>query len=486
MKLLLRQMSNYAIKRYQIASLKKLNSKNEGADFLPDREADAYLSPVNKGLLLDGVDRRLSETNSFQNVCLVAKVGAGKTTKYIIPNVLDRADKNCSMVIHDPKGEVRDLTSGYLKEKGFKIVTFDVKNIENSYFFNPCTEAKNHIELEQIAETIVWSGNPSAKDAFWNTGAIRILSVLLKCLSFGDPKYFNLPNLYHLMQNIGDMGVGLDEWVFENCWDPEDINDRYILNEWKGAMTGNKEAVNSFISVALTTLKSMTNRDIKLFLSKTDFPLSNLRQEKTAIFFITPPSNQKYYSFMTSLFMKSIFNECMREINKNLLPVYVLYDEFGNSYIPDFVSVANTIRGYGVSLSIILQSISQLSLRYSKDEAGAIGGAISTNICLSGSDLETCDYFSKLSGKMTISKASSIDSHSINDYRTEERNLLNPDEVRRMGENEALIISKNLKPIKLNIKPYYKTKKWLNSAQESRILIKRKHLKYSDLELIDL
>ncbi|MCI5165812.1 MAG: hypothetical protein D3903_06880 [Candidatus Electrothrix sp. GM3_4] len=35
----------------------------------------------------------------------------GKTTSYIIPNILYKAQQNVSMVVNDPKGEVCDLTA---------------------------------------------------------------------------------------------------------------------------------------------------------------------------------------------------------------------------------------------------------------------------------------------------------------------------------------------------------------------------------------
>ena len=432
---------------------KILNSK-DGARFLESHEVGDFLSSRNKGLLLDGRKSRLSVSESFQNVCLSARVGAGKTTKYIIPNVLDKANRDVSMVVHDPKGEVHYYCSGYLKSHGYKIIVFNPQDTSESNLFNPLTEARNQIELEQVAETLIWSGNPSDGDAYWNNGATRILSVLIKCLSFGDRKYFNLANLYFLLQNFGDMGKGIEHWVGGNCRDPMFPDDRSVLDEWHGALGGNEEAVQSFVGVCLTSLKALTNRDLKIFFSKSDYDLKNLRREKTAIFFITPPEHQKYYSFVTSLFFRSVFNECMRNehLSGKSLPVYILYDEFGNSYISDFVSVANTIRGYGVSLSIILQSISQLGMRYGQKTAEAIQGAFNTNICLSSSDPVTADYFSNLSGRVRERQIRRFDDTN-SDYR--EYNLLNSDEVRTIGDNESLVISKNRHPVKINVTPYF-------------------------------
>ena len=286
----------------------------------------------------------------------------------------------------------------------------------------------------------------------------------MKCLSFGHPEHFNLPNLHHLLQNFGVMGDGLDSWVARNCWDPKSPVDRYVLDEWKGALTGNQEAIQSFVGICLTALKALTNQSLRQFFSRSDYDLSKLRKKKTVIYFITPPEQQKYYSFTTSLFFKAVFNECMRKdhLRGKSLPVYVLYDEFGNSYIPDFVSVANTIRGYGVSLSIILQSISQLAMRYGQKTAESIQGAFNTNVCLSSSDPVTANYFSDLSGRVRERQVREIDNpHS--DYR--EYNLLNSNEVRTIEDDEALIISKNRNPVKLIMLPYFQNRKFTKASK---------------------
>ncbi|MEC4090917.1 type IV secretory system conjugative DNA transfer family protein [Pseudoalteromonas rubra] len=441
---------------------KVLNTK-QGSKLLSGSEASGFLSRRNKGLLIDGDNRYLSVSESFQNVCFTARVGAGKTTKYIISNVLAKANDNVSLVVHDPKGEVHQATSGCLKANGYNIIVFNPHDVSQSNLFNPFTEAKNFVELELIAETLIWSGNPKEGDAYWNNGATRILSALIKCLSFGDKKYFNLPNLYHLLQNFGALGEGLDNWIAHNCWDPNFPDDESVLNEWKGALTGNKEAIQSFVGICLTALRALTNRNMRTFFSKSDYDLSRLRKEKTVIYFCTPPEHQKYYSFATSLFFRSVFNECMRNhhLDGKSLPVYILYDEFGNSYVSDFVSVANTIRGYGVSLSIILQSISQLSMRYGQKTADSIQGAFNTNICLSSSDPVTAEYFSKLSGRVRERQVAEFtDTHD--NYR--EYNLLNSDEVRTMQDNEALLICKNRYPVKLTVTPYYQNRRFKKAA----------------------
>ena len=437
----------------------KVLSRNTGARFAKEDEYNEYLHVRNSGLVLDGKNMRLSESHSFQNVCVMARVGTGKTSRYVIPNVLDKGRRNVSLVVNDPKGEVFEATSGYLQSKGYRIVVIDPENLERSSRFNPLSEARDEIELEQIAEIIVKSGLPAsnAQDDFWLQGAIRFVSLFIKCLKNAEsehPEWFNLHNLQYLFQNFGEDGVKLENFMATYSVDIENPEDERLWNEWRGVLTGNAEGVQSFVLNAITALKALSNQKLAELTSRSDIELESIRHEKTAVFVITPAQHAEYYGFLVSLFFRSVFNACMRELpNKKTLPVYILYDEFGHSTIPNFVSTANTIRGYKVSLSIILQSICQLEARYGKAYADSIQGGFNSYITYSGADPHTCAFFENIIGSVRVNKVMDIER-----ARTErdEFALITASQIRTIGEHEALIVSGNAQPVRLRTTPYFK------------------------------
>lgn len=438
----------------------KFLKREGGARLLTNSETGNLLAPRNTGLLIDGQEGRLSERESFQNVCVVARVGAGKTSRYIIPNVLDRAKRNCSIVVNDPKGEVFAETSGFLQSRGFKVIAINPEELGQSSRFNPLLEARTDIEIEQIAEILVKAGAGNSKDEFWNHGATRMVSVLLKLLQragYADSSYYTLGNLYHLLQNFGQDGSPLDDFVIKWAYDPSDPSDASLWEEWKGAVTGNPNAVQSFALTALTALKAFTNKNLVELTASSSFSLDAIRHEKTAIFFITPPHLAEYYGFWTSVFFRSVFNAAMREMpTKSTLPLYILYDEFGHSTIPSFVSVANTIRGYKVSLSIVLQSLSQLTARYGRDYAQSIQGGFTTYLSYSGSDQETARFFEAVAGKVIEVRKDKIEDVT---QQRHEYNLLNADAIRRMKDTQALLISANKNPAIIETVPYFQHRK---------------------------
>jgi type IV secretory pathway TraG/TraD family ATPase VirD4 len=85
-------------------SHRNLRQENAGR-FLSDKEVKELLSPKNHGLVMDGARGKLSPDDSFRNVAIVATTGAGKTSSFILPNLLSL--NNCSIVATDPSGALR-------------------------------------------------------------------------------------------------------------------------------------------------------------------------------------------------------------------------------------------------------------------------------------------------------------------------------------------------------------------------------------------
>lgn len=77
------------------------------------RERRRILSPGHGWLVL-GRRQRLSLKDPFTNLELVAPTGSGKTTRYVIPNLLLAEE---SVVVTDPSGEIFRATAGHLTER---------------------------------------------------------------------------------------------------------------------------------------------------------------------------------------------------------------------------------------------------------------------------------------------------------------------------------------------------------------------------------
>jgi type IV secretion system protein VirD4 len=105
-----------------------------------------------------------------------------------------------------------------------------------------------------------------------------------------------------------------------------------------------------------------------------------------------------------------------------------------------------------VSLSIVLQSLSQLAARYGQDYARSIQGGFNTYLTYAGADQHTAEFFEKIAGKVIEEQRDKIE--SITSQRRE-FNLLNADAVRRIDDSKAIMVSTNKNPALLDTQPYF-------------------------------
>ena len=414
-------------------------------------EQRRFLNFSNKGLVLDGKEKRLSAKESFNHMGIIARTGGGKTTGYIIPNILKLATDKNSMVVTDLSGELYQKTSGYLKKKGFKIYVLDPEDLDTSIGYNPLYYALSSIEIDEIADILIKSANPGqikSEDKMWLDGAKTFLTILIKVLvATKDHKYINLVNLKHLINHFGEDGSPLDELVFKYA------NEK-TFSEWKGFVSGNPRTVQSFISTANTALNAIgINDNLAELTSSHTINFKNFRAEKSILYIRIPAQKQEQYNFLLNLFYKQFFNAMMEKLpTSKELPIYCLLDEFGNMSIPNFSSTITTIRKYKVSISIVIQDFSQLEQRYGKSEAHTIiNGGITGKLFYAGADFQITSMLTQMIGdKYTNVLDETGKVHHIKEP------ILSNAEIRTMKDNEVLLIYGNKLPLKMTIKPYYK------------------------------
>ncbi|WP_428738686.1 type IV secretory system conjugative DNA transfer family protein [Sulfurimonas sp.] len=408
-------------------------------------------SRFNDGLLIDGKKKRLSLKESCNHLALFSRTGGGKTTSYVIPNIFKLASENCSMVITDLSGELYEKTSGYLNAQGFKVYVLDPKDLESSIRYNPLEYAKSSISIDMVSEILIASSGlkgTRAEDKIWSDGAKHIISIFIKVLKeTNDKRFINLANVRYMLNNFGRNGQALDEFV-------KTYADDKTFEEYKGFVNGNEKTIQSFIATANASLSPIgINDNLEKLTYSHSIDFKKFREEKSVVYIRIEQQYQEQYSFLLNLFYAQLFNEMMDRLpTQKDYPLYCLLDEFGNMQIPRFSSIITTIRKYKVSISIILQNINQLVAKYSENEAKTIlDGGIASKLIYSGADLDLATQLEKMFGHKESLKQQANGTHHY-----EKESVMSVSEIRTMKDNEALFVYANKKPLKLDVKPYFK------------------------------
>ena len=403
----------------------------------------------NKGLLLDGKDKRLSIKDSCNHLAVISRTGGGKTSTFVLPNIYKLANDNCSIVLTDLSGEIYEKTSGYLAQKGFKIYVLDPLNLQGSNRFNPLYYATSPSKIDKVANILISSntkGSISGDSQFWYDGAKSLLSMVIKTLMrTGDHKLINLSNVRHLLNNYGTFGF--DSFM-------NDYADEKTYSEYKGFKAAPLNMQNSYLSTANTALSPIgINDDLEVLTASHNINFDKLREEKSVIYIKVPSQDQEQYTFLLNIFYTQLFDEMMKKVpSKKDLPVFTILDEFGNMRLPSFTKTITTIRKYKVSISIILQDTNQLQSIYGKEDAKTIlSGGIANKIYFSGGDEDLTKSLEKIFGKKDT-----IELNLEGRFVKEEKEVMTLRDIRTMNDDEVLFLMSNKLPLKLQVKPYYK------------------------------
>lgn len=206
-----------------------------------------------------------------------------------------------------------------------------------------------------------------------------------------------------------------------------------------------------------TRLQLFMTYKVRRVISNDDIRLANLGAEKTALFLIISDDNASM-QLLSSLLLSFLFKDLKEAFDavggEGRIPVNVVADELANTGVwPNFEKTIATARSRKIAVSLILQSLPQLTQLYGEENAETIIGCCNTMLVLGCNDKYTAEYISDKSGIVTIraksvsdTRASSAGNRGVmQGYSLSEgdgkRNLVNPDEVQHMDKEQILIMT---------------------------------------------
>lgn len=274
------------------------------------------------------------------------------------------------------------------------------------------------------------------------------------------------------------VGKTLDdiEQLFEN----EKIPLHHVASiAWSIFKNGSDNVKPGFVTGLTQRLYLFQMRDLRRITSKQDvdtIELERMGSRKCAYFCVISDKSdamRPISSLFFNFFFRDVADAADRYGPDNRIPVNVICDEFANlGAIPSFQVVISTVRSRKINISIILQSVSQLSQVYGPDNASTIIGCCDTILFLGCNDPETAEFMSDLSGTASIRADSTKESYNAFGYKMVlqggassegggKRVVYNPDEIRRLDRNQVLIYHQGCNLLRANRcgfieHPYYK------------------------------
>lgn len=397
-----------------------------------------------------------------KNTLTIGLPGDGKTRAFIKPNIMQA---NASFVITDPKGLLVHEVGHLLKEKGYRIKVLDLVTLSNSNHFNVFDYMTSENDIDRVAESIVngTKKTDNQGEDFWAQAEMLLIRALVGYLYFTDKvlaqdeKGPNLGKIADMLRNLKREDPDIEspvEILFKKL--EEKLPNNYACKQFDLFMANFKgQTLLSVLAIASSRFSVFDHQAVRDLISNDNMEIETWQTQKTAVF-IAIPETDKTYNFLANLLFVTMLrvlpmtaDEILQGKSKNnkpsdLLAMRLLMDEFAQiGKIPYFTESQSSVRSRGISMDIVLQALNQLKAVY-KDDWKTILNNCSVLLYLGTNDEDTMKYFSMRAGKQTIQQRNYSQSYgqqgsSSDSTQTIQRDLMTPDEVARIGVDEALV-----------------------------------------------
>ena len=418
-----------------------------------------------------------SDSGLNKHIIAYGATGSGKSRGFVKPlmlkmaQLLEAGKSRQSMIIVDPKAELFEQYSEFLKDCGYTVRAFNLLDMENSDGWNCIGETEGDVDMVQsVAETIIRNTSEDGQKAdFWDKAEQNLLIALILCVqSMRDPvtnellpiHERSLGTIYKILSS--ESAKSLDAKFQRLPLDhpargPYGIFKQAASNLWGNVFIGLGSRMNVFQNKLVDKITKYHEIDLEL------------PGKQPCAYFCIISATDTAYEFLSSLFFSMLFKKLSDYARKHgdergRLPVEVNFvmDEFCNvGKLLDFKKTISVVRGYGINCQIIVQSIAQLSDRYPVKEWEEIVGNCDTQLVLGCNDMMTSEYISKRCGSVTIQLTNSMApqtplfspiTREVTGYRQTKSNntrpLMYPEEILQMDNKECLVLIRGQKPLK--------------------------------------
>ena len=360
-------------------------------------------------LLAKGVEvsNNTFETNLNNNDLIFGTSGCGKTGGYLVPMLQKPTE---SMIVVDTKNNLVKMFSESLREKGYQVYLIDFVNPKNSTCgYNPLAylgqngkKGFSEKDLRSLAQAFV--PEMDSKDPYWCSAARRYVTMLFGYVLNRLPKrQQNLKSVIQLHSSICGNAKAVKEELqhyFEELPADKDSGNSFfegICKQTFGLMDAEKTwaCVLDFAGTALSVYDVEEFQHVLSKKKTLDF--SMLGREKTVVFLNTSDLDRAYDN-LTNLFYIQMFQKLEAEAAKNpdgrlQVPVRFLMDDFASGTVmEDFDKIISVIRSRDISVSLIIQSLSQLESLYGEGKARTIINNCDHLLYMGGNDIDTLEY----------------------------------------------------------------------------------------------
>ena len=400
------------------------------------------LTPYSNQLYL-----QLPEHSTYQHAIVCGRTGVGKSTGFIIPNLIERT--GISMIVteatpgENDQGELYSLTSGFRAKAGQHIYSFNPSDLSSTRI-NPIdlvrmtSEDKKSDAAEKLAALIITNaaGDSTRTDPTWDQSEkILLTSLILHAASIdenfghlGFIRWILLSGIKEVLKMLKNSPSEQGQSEFRGWLNNTSENFRF------GVISGLLTKLNPWLSDTVVTLTSATDLNLELL----------SRQRFT--FYLSVPSTRKSMQTIGSLVLNFLLDFLLSAELKE--PLGMMLDEFTNfGYIPGMAERLSLVRKRNIGMVLGFQNYMQLEKVYGYKNAEIILDQPSCQVYFRQKNMNEAIRLSRAIGKTTVEERRTQYDGRIHEQIVG-RDLITADELTRLDKDTVIILTGNTHPIK--------------------------------------
>lgn len=346
-----------------------------------------------------------AETGLNNNVIVCGSSGCGKTMSVSEPLLLETWNR--SIISTVTKRRIVQKYKEMFRQRGYTVLDLDFVNpARGNTGYDPLKYVASYQDISFLARSIVEADPRKGKsnaDPYWDESATSLLCAEISYIlatqsnsSLADVINFHNSIRIEVYSN-GEIETNVDD-KFARLEQSDPVC--YPVTCWKTFRQLPARTAGCVFSTLNTTLDTIFTKDIlQMMAVSKPIDFERLALRKSVLFVTTSPVSRALHCFINMFYgqmFKQLFEFAENRPDGTLpIPVHVLCDDFATGgRILNFDEYISIFREKGISVTLLLQSESQLESMYGPDAATTIINNCDSYIYMGGMDIKTGQHIS--------------------------------------------------------------------------------------------
>jgi len=399
------------------------------------------------------------------NVLLVGPPNTGKSAAFYIAN-LRREEGRRSVVVTDLKNELLKKSYGALSDH-HDVWALNFLSPATSMGYNPLAYCTDPLATALFCDAWISNTGASEDDPFWSNATRELMLAGITHLQATLPGEVTLTHLDHFLTGQPPQQViaTLEE-------SPAPLAKKKALS-FMAALKANDKLLGSVFAEITPRFMILSDPRVQAVTSRNEVDFRRMvdtNERPVALFIGLDRTLQRQLKPLIAAFFLDMFRTFSQIADESAADalardVFVYADEFGNlGAIPEMATWISTMRSAGVGMMLAVQSTKQIEAVYGAETFETITASCYTKIGLSHMSWTDAKWFSDQAGQKTeVTQSSNVQRgrfHVTTDrggasQSETKANLVNPDELQRIGETELVALIGERPPVRLTQRRYF-------------------------------